>query len=148
MAAVVAGAVVADAGAAAAVEVEDDADPDEAIPLSVPACIAAELDDSLFAAAIAAMLAATGLVLEEPAELGFPLVSVLALFSVLALLSVLVLMSVPPAVANTAGAPATLLGGEAAEGVGAVAAVAGVVDEVVLPRVGTDAGGPVEPVLM
>ena len=94
------------------------------------------------------MLAATGLVLEEPAEFGFPLVSVLALFSVLALLSVLVVMSVPPAVANTAGAPATLLGSEAAEGVGAVAAVAGVVDEVVLPRVGTDAGAPVEPVLM
>ena len=82
---------------------------------------------------MAAILAATVFVLEE--------VGVAA-----ALEAVLVVISTPPAVANVAGATgAALLEGD--EDATSAVAVAGV-DAVVVPRLGTDAAAPVEPVLM
>ena len=111
----------------------------EGMPVRVPELAAAALVDSLLAAAIAAILDATGLVVEVDA------VGVLVLMEVLGLMAPLELTSCPAEVGNDAAAPDGTDGdaGAAAEDA-AVAAAAVVVD----PRRGTDAGAPVEPVLM
>ena len=94
--------------------------------------MAAAFVDSLFEAAIAAIFWATALSLDD---------ADVELFDC----AVLVVMSCPPAVTNDAGAAGPVL--LAAAGAGA-AVVVGTAAVAVVPRLGTDAGAPVEPVLM
>ena len=135
---VVAGVVLPEgaAGVAADPDPAPEEDEDGAIPVRVPEPIAAALVDSPLAAAMEAIFEETGLVFELAGvdEVTPGLVAVLT--------------NTPPAVTNSAGAPAPALLGAAAAGAPpaalAVVALAAVVDA----RVGTAAGAPVEPVLM
>ena len=115
---------------------------EEAMPESVPDPIAAALVDSPLAAAIAAMLAGTGLVVEE--------LPVLVLEAGAAMEfeldpELLLVTSTPPEVAKTAGAAGLL--GDSEGGPLETDVVADAAAGVVLPRVGTDGTAPVAPVL-
>ena len=143
------GAVGAAWGAAGSEAEAVPAGEDEAMPVRVPDPSAAAFVDSPLAAAMAAMLAGTGRVVDDAALVVKAEELTAETADEFAVDVVLLVTRVPPEVANTAGdaEERALLGTtEGVEPAAAVVVAAGAV--VVLPRVGTDAAAPVAPLLM